>query len=131
MRHNKNSPYNFTEEDITLIMQDPTHLHKLMGGNGKDSAEFKIPGRKVNQKDNSLLRNDTVDAYLKKRMPNEKYEDFKKRWNLERNKPVGQARDSLLEKQILMEGLIKKFKESKSEPPAKAAKNLIKKYLIE
>jgi radical SAM superfamily enzyme YgiQ (UPF0313 family) len=41
--------------------------------------------------DKPLLWNEKIDLYLKNRLPEEKYEDFKKRWDKEQNKPTREA----------------------------------------
>jgi hypothetical protein len=56
--------------------------------------------KKENVKGNDehpLLWNERIDAYLKNRLPEEKYDDLKKRWGKEENKPRGKAADKLWE----------------------------------
>jgi len=72
--------------------------------------------------DHLLLWNERIDAYLKNRLPEEKYDDLKKRWG--NKKPVGVALDGLLEKE-------EKFKNEEAKAPAKALKNLIKNILYD
>jgi len=72
--------------------------------------------------DHPLLWNERIDAYLKNRLPEEKYDDLKKRWG--NKKPVGVALDGLLEKE-------EKFKNEEAKAPAKALKNLIKNILYD
>ena len=47
--------------------------------------------------DKPLLWNEKIDLYLKNRLPEEKYEDFKKRWDEKENRPEGEALTSVLQ----------------------------------
>lgn len=71
-----------------------------------------------------LLWDERIDAYLKNRLPEEKYNDLKNRWRKEENKPAGLGMDGLLEKE-------ETFKNEEAKAPAKALKNLIKNILYD
>jgi len=54
--------------------------------------------------DHPLLWNERIDAYLKNRLPEEKYDNLKKRWGKEENKPRGKAADKLWEDGSYLDG---------------------------
>jgi hypothetical protein len=51
-----------------------------------------------------LLWNERIDAYLKNRLPEEKYDNLKNRWRKEENKPRGKAADKLWEDGSYLDG---------------------------
>jgi hypothetical protein len=127
------------KDDVLPLIDAPKHLRKA-GSDMKDNLKFfKETGSGLLKKymdkdkkketvktniDKPLLWNEKIDLYLKNRLPEEKYEDFKKRWDKEQNKPKAIALNGLLEKE-------EKFKNEEAKAPAKALKNLIKNTLYD
>ena len=54
--------------------------------------------------DKPLLWNEKIDLYLKNRLPEEKYDDFKKRWDEKENRPKGEAAAKIWEDGSYLDG---------------------------
>ena len=100
------------KDDVLPLIDVPKHLRNAASGMKDNLKFFKETGsgllkkymdkdkKKENIKSNTehpLLWDERIDAYLKNRLPEEKYEDFKKRWDEEENKPKGEARIKVLQ----------------------------------
>ena len=101
------------KDDVLPLIDVPKHLRKA-GSDMKDNLDFfKKTGsgllKKYMDKDNKkekvktnvdkpLLWNEKIDLYLKNRLPEEKYEDFKKRWDEKENKPTREAVTGILQR---------------------------------
>lgn len=115
---------------LTFFKEEGSKMLKNHGSKKEEKGSELIKNyvdkeKKENVKGNvehPLLWNERIDAYLKNRLPKEKYDDLKKRWG--NKKPVGVALDGLLEKE-------EKFKNEEAKAPAKALKNLIKNILYD
>ena len=118
--NNKNSPYNMMgkeecddKEDVLPLIDVPKHLRNA-GKRGSDNLKFfKETGsgllKKYMDKDKKketvksninkpLLWNEKIDLYLKNRLPEEKYDDFKKRWDEKENRPKAKALNDLADR---------------------------------
>ena len=100
------------KEDTLPLIDVPKHLRNA-GKRGSDNLKFfKETGSGLLKKymdkdkkketvksniDKPLLWNEKIDLYLKNRLPEEKYEDFKKRWDEKENRPEGEALTSVLQ----------------------------------
>jgi hypothetical protein len=117
------SPLEFFKEEGSKMIKN--HSSKKEEKGSELIKKHMDKEKKENVKGNDehpLLWNERIDAYLKNRLPKEKYDDLKKRWG--NKKPVGVALDGLLEKE-------EKFKNEEAKAPAKALKNLIKNILYD
>jgi len=59
--NNKNSPLNMNEIDINLLMQNPKHIHKMMGKNVEDNCEDDMSNNSKYMRNSNAHSTDNVD----------------------------------------------------------------------
>ena len=107
------------KDDVLPLIDVPKHLRKA-GSDMKDNLDFfKKTGSGLLKKymdkdkkketvktniDKPLLWNEKIDLYLKNRLPEEKYEDFKKRWDEKENRPMGKAAKDMINRPGVIKG---------------------------
>lgn len=101
------------KEDVLPLIDVPKHLRNA-GKRASDNLKFfKETGSGLLKKymdkdkkketvksniDKPLLWNEKIDLYLKNRLPEEKYDDFKKRWDEKENRPKAKALNDLADR---------------------------------
>jgi hypothetical protein len=99
------SPLTFFKEEGSKMLKNNSSKKEEKGSEliKKHMDKEKKENVKGND-EHPLLWNERIDAYLKNRLPEEKYDDLKNRWRKEENKPHGKAADKLWEDGSYLDG---------------------------